>query len=118
MLRTGRLTIGVFGDSDMVTSEIAASWAQAFVDLMGPYGVQGLDNEAWDFAAAVIDVRCEPQLMLALVDALEAKAIPFLFVVPHCAIGCEQGPFVLSAETDAITHILTALVAQDRGTTH
>lgn len=113
-----RPTIAVFGDGDTVTSEIAASWSEASIDLIGPYSVTDSPDHDWLFSGALIDVRYGPELMLPLMDKLEELAIPYIFFVPLCAIGSEQGPFVLSSVREDIRHIVTALSAQDRGTTH
>lgn len=113
-----RLTIAVFGKSDTVTTEIVSSWSQVEIDLMGPYSAADNAGHNWNFVSAIIDVRYGPELMLPLMDELEAKAIPYIFFVPLCAVGSEEGPFVLSTAEEEIRHIVAALSAQDRGTTH
>lgn len=113
-----RLTIAVFGKSDAVTTEIVSSWSEIAIDLMGPYSATDGSGHDWNFASAIIDVRYGPELMLPLMDELEAKAIPYIFFVPLNAVGSEQGPFVLSTAREDMRHILTALAAQERGTTH
>ena len=113
-----RPTIAVFGDGDTVTSEIVTSWSEASIDLRGPYSATDSTEHEWLFSAAIIDVRYGPELMLPLMDKLEEMAIPYIFFVPVCAYGSEHGPFVLSGAGEDIRHIVTALSAQDRGTTH
>jgi len=113
-----RLTIAVFGKKDAVTTEIVSSWSEIAIDLVGPYTATDDNGHDWSFASAIIDVRYEPELMVPLMNELEAKAIPYIFFVPSCAAGSEQGPFVLSTESEDIWHIVAALSAQERGTTH
>ena len=113
-----RPTIGVFGEGDAVTTEIVSSWSEIAIDLVGPYSATDDNGHDWSFASAIIDVRYEPELIVLLMDELEAEAIPYIFFVPVCAVGSEQGPFVLSTESEDIRHILAALSAQERGTTH
>lgn len=113
-----RLTIAVFGESDTLTPAIRGAWSEASVALQGPYAATSVDEHEWHFGYAVIDVRYRAELMLPLMEALDSKAIPYIFFVPVCAVGHHQGPFVLSGAKDEIRHIVAALAAQRRGSTH
>ncbi|MDQ1183989.1 hypothetical protein [Agrobacterium larrymoorei] len=113
-----RLTIAVFGESDTLTPAIRSAWSEASMVLQGPYSSTAVDEHDWHFGCAVIDVRYGPERMLLLMEALDSKAIPYIFFVPLCAVGHHQGPFVLSGAKDEIRHIVSALAAQGRGATH
>lgn len=113
-----RLTIAVFGESDTLTPAIVSAWSQASMLLQGPYAATGTSDHDWHFGGAVIDVRYGPEMMLPLMEVLDSKAIPYIFFVPLCAVGHHQGPFVLSGAKDEIRHIVSALAAQGRGSTH
>ena len=113
-----RLTIAVFGESDTLTPAIRCAWSEASMVLQGPYSETSVDDHDWHFSCAVIDVRYGPESMLPLMEALDSKAIPYIFFVPLCAVGHHQGPFVLSGAKDEIRHIVSALEAQGRGSIH
>ncbi len=56
--------------------------------------------------------------MLPLMADLDSRAIPYIFFVPRGALAHRQGPFVLSDAKTEIRHIVSALAAQSRGSTH
>lgn len=119
MRTSTQLTIAVFGENDTVTADIVASWFRASVTLNGPFSARAqAREEEWNFTAAVIDVRYAPEIMLPLMEILEARSIPFVFFVPVHLVGIEAGPFVLSAKSTDIDGILMALAAQEPGTRH
>lgn len=119
MQTSTQLTIAVFGENDTVTADILASWFHASVTLEGPFSAQTLSvDEEWNFAAAIIDVRYAPEIMLPLMEILEARSIPFVFFVPFYLVGTEAGPFVLSPKSTDIDGILSALAAQEPVTRH
>lgn len=118
MPNSDRLTIAVFGNDDTVTREISSSWFEVAVELIGPYSARDMTTHDWRVASALIDVRYLPEDMLPLMDELEAKAIPYIFIVPIHAVKSEPGPFVLSAAPRDIRRILAALSEQNCGTKH
>lgn len=114
-----RLTIAIIGMTDTVTPEITKAWSNARVGLEGPYTADHLEREdALEFAAAIIDIRYEPDVILQLTERLEAEAIPYLFFVPATVIDSAPGPFILSERSEDIETIVSALVAQGGGTRH
>lgn len=114
-----RLPIMVIGAADTVTPEIAKAWSRAQVGLIGPYPADVLENDdTLLFSAAIIDVRYEAEIMLRLTDQLEEKAVPYLFFVPRPVFESEPGPFVLSARSEDIDNIVSALMAQGGGIRH
>lgn len=56
--------------------------------------------------------------MLPLMKDLDRRAIPYIFFVPPSALTHHRGPFVLSDAKAEIRHIVSALAAQSRGSTH
>ncbi|MCZ4072024.1 hypothetical protein O3W47_02645 [Agrobacterium sp. LMR679] len=75
-----RLTIAIIGMTDTVTSEIRMAWFHAQIGLEGPYSASFIESEdALKFAAAIIDVRYEADVMLRLTEQLDEEAIPYLF---------------------------------------
>jgi len=114
-----RLTIVVIGAADTVTPEIGEAWSRARIGLEGPYPADAIGNEdTFRFAAAIIDVRYEAEIMLRVTDELEGKAIPYLFFVPWLVVDSEPGPFVLSGRSEDIENIVSALMAQGGGIRH
>ena len=114
-----RLTIAIIGMANTVTSEIRMAWSDASIDLEGPYSASLIDSEAaLEFAAAIIDVRYEADVMLRLTEQLDGAAIPYLFFVPEAVIDSEPGPFVLSARSKDIENIVSALMVQGDGIRH
>ncbi len=66
-----RLTIAIIGMTDTVTSEIRMAWFHAKIGLEGPYSASFIESKgALKFAAAIIDVRYEADVMLRLTDQL------------------------------------------------
>ncbi|CAM3660738.1 hypothetical protein G6L26_025885 (plasmid) [Agrobacterium radiobacter] len=114
-----RLTIAVIGMTDTVTSEIRMAWFHAQIGLEGPYSASFIESKgALKFAAAIIDVRYEADVMLRLTDQLDGEAIPYLFFVPETVIDSEPGPFALSGRSEDIENIVSALMAQGGGIRH
>lgn len=108
-----RLPIMVIGAADTVTPEIAKAWSRAQVGLIGPYPADVMENDdTLLFSAAIIDVRYEAEIMLRLTDQLEEKAVPTCFSCPDRS-SSEPGPFVLSARSEDIDNIVSALMAQE-----
>ncbi len=119
MLTVKRLTIAIIGMTDTVTSEISMAWFNAEIGLEGPYSASFIENEdALKFAAAIIDVRYEADVLLRLTAQLDDEAIPYLFFVPETVINSERGPFVLSRRSEDIDTIVSALMAQGGGIRH
>lgn len=119
MQSTKRLTILVIGEVDDLTPEIGAAWATAKVDLLGPYQADDIKNNGGlSYAAAIIDVRYDAEIMLRLTQELEEQGTPFLFFVPQAVARHEAGPYVLSARLFDIQNIVSALAAQRGGTRH
>jgi len=114
----GRLTIAVFGKSDTLTPAIKSAWSEASMVLQGPYAVTSVNDHDWHFSGAVIDARYGAELMLPLMADLDSRAIPYIFFVPPGSLGHHQGPFVLSDAKAEIRHIVSALAAQSRSSTH
>lgn len=114
-----RLTIAIIGMTDTVTPEIRMAWFHAQIGLEGPYSASFIESEdALKFAAAIIDVRYEADVMLRLTEQLDEEAIPYLFFVPDAVIDSERGPFVLSGRSEDIENIVSALMAQGGGIRH
>ncbi|WCK02384.1 hypothetical protein [Agrobacterium tumefaciens] len=114
-----RLTIAIIGMPDTVTSEIRMAWFHAQIGLEGPYSASFIESEGvLKFAAAIIDVRYQADVMLRLTEQLDGEAIPYLFFVPQTVIDSEPGPFVLSGRSDDIENIVSALMAQAGGIRH
>lgn len=95
-------------------------WSQASIDLLGPVSatdlaVTPLDE---DLDGAIIDVRYEADILLSVIDMLQAQNIPALFASPMSLTAHLTGGFVLSRDTDDMAAIVRQLLGDKNVTLH
>lgn len=117
---TRRLRFLVIGPASFLKERTRVFWADASMDLLGPLA-------ATDFAAsipaegvdgAIIDIRYEADILLQVIEYLQARQIPALLASPMSLTTYLTGGFVLSRNADDMAAIVRHLVREKNPTLH
>ncbi|MCY1665098.1 hypothetical protein [Rhizobium sp. SL86] len=117
---TRRLKFVVIGPAPFLKERTRMFWSQASIDLLGPVAatdlaVTPLDE---DLDGAIIDVRYEADILLSVIDILQAQNIPALFASPMSLTAHLTGGFVLSRDADDMAAIVRQLLGDKNVTLH
>lgn len=117
---TRRLTFLVIGPASFLKERTRVFWAEAGIDLVGPMTAADLAARVLDedLDGAIIDVRYEADILLSILDILQAKKISALFASPMSLTAHLTGGFVLSRNSDDMAAIVRQLLDETNATLH
>ncbi|WP_165216084.1 hypothetical protein [Affinirhizobium pseudoryzae] len=117
---TKRLTFMVIGPASFLKERTRGVWSDAAVDLVGPVAAADLSTMVLDgdLDGAIIDVRYDPDILLSILDILQAQKTPALFASPMSLTAHLTGGFVLSRRAEDMAAIVRQLLGDRNATLH
>lgn len=117
---TRRLRFLVIGPASFLRERTRLFWSDACIDLIGPVAATNLAAfiPDGDMDGAIIDVRYEADVLLSILDTLQARRIAALFASPMSLSAYLTGGFVLSRNKEDMMAIINQLIGDNPPTFH